>query len=132
MEASLERAVSCSTLLMREDWKSSLNRVSWADGKSSEPKFPHDWSTAMSIFTCRIWEVSSETLPMRHRVCWMRDKTSAPGTSIAVSSSSPSFVRCCHAEGLGARWRQGWLIGFLTACCSCSLDIHLPRTSNMY
>ena len=61
MENLLESVVSCLTLLVRENWKSSSNRVSWADGS-------HQSQLLSMIGWQIIWEVSSEALPARHRV----------------------------------------------------------------
>lgn len=69
IETVVERAVSFSTLVAREDWNSPPKSVSFAEGMSSVPYLLHEPSMASKSFDHLVPGMSSEAFPSKHSVC---------------------------------------------------------------
>ena len=80
IETALERAVSFSTLFVRNSWNSSPKRVPGPALMVSEPNLVQELSIAPRICALLNCEVSSEAFPTRQTVCCTIVSTSEAGT----------------------------------------------------
>lgn len=89
INTALERAISFSTLEVRENWNFLQKVVSFAAVKPFMPCLLYDRSMASKILNFQVPEISYEAFPTTRSVCCTRANTSVPGTTICGYSPCP-------------------------------------------